>query len=173
MRRLLLIAGLVVTSAAQPALSHVGEHNVTFPVAETLPCSVLCSYNPPASELGFSACENPFPDRTWYDVVTEAAPTPPAGRKMLLQFEAFPQIDWDTWICALLSSGSHNGGQIAQGSPFLGENCDNFLGPDNPVPFGCEEHASAPAEAGKRYVIRGYNFYDPADLPGIYRWVFV
>ena len=92
---------------------------------------------------------------------------------MIIELHAFPEIDWDTWICAKLSSGSHNGGELAQGANILGQLCDNFLGPDNPVPVGCIETADAPAEAGKVYVLRAYNYFDARDCPADYSWVFV
>lgn len=149
-----------------------------FPVAATTPCSAaltadVCAYNAPASALGYRACENPFPPQSVYDVITTPAPTPPAGKKMILELHATPSVDWDTWICALLSNGSHNGGELAQGANVLGQLCDNFLGPDNPVPIGCEETADAPAEAGKRYVLRAYNYFDLQDCPAIYSWLMV
>jgi hypothetical protein len=170
MRKTLLaltLAGTVI--AGVPAQGHFAEHR--FTLVGAVPCATACSYW--TDDLGFSECSNPFPEGSWVDIVTESAPTPPAGKKMILEFETFPQIDWDSWICALLSNGSHNGATLAQGANVLLENCDNLLGPDNPVPVGCKEKAVVPAEAGKRYVLRAYNYFDVADDPGVYRWVTV
>jgi len=145
-----------------------------FSAVGTIPCAtVLCDYWPVFASLGYRPCENPFPDQTYVDVLTQTAPTPPAGKKMILDFKTFPNVDWDTWVCGLLSNGSHNGGELGQGANILGELCDNFLGPDSPVPVGCIEEAQVPAEAGKRYVLRAYNYSDGNDDPAQYDWVFV
>jgi hypothetical protein len=87
------------------------------------------------------------------------------------EIEIFPQVDWDMFVCDLLSNGSHNGATLAVGANMLGENCDNLLGPDNPVLVGCKEKEQLPAAAGKKYVIRVYNWSDAAPVDGVYRWV--
>jgi len=181
MKKLLVVAlvlGTMYAGTVAPAGAVPPGKKFVFPVSEAVPCSIgftvdICAYNLPASALGFRACENPFPPGSFVDVLTDPAPSPPAGRKMILQLDSFPQVDWDSWICARLSNGSNNGGELAQGANVLGENCDNFLGPDNPVPVGCIEQAQAPAEAGKRYVLRAYNYFDAADNPALYQWIFV
>jgi hypothetical protein len=182
-KTLVLLAALAyVATAALPAhaaedVKKAGERWV-FPEAGTIPCSValtvdVCAYNTPASALGYRACENPFPEGSYYDVVTTPAPTVPAGKKMIVELRASPAVDWDTWICARLSNGSHDGGELAQGANVLGQLCDNFLGPDNPVPIGCIETADAPAEPGHQYVFRAYNYFDVSDCPAQYDWLFV
>jgi hypothetical protein len=174
----LALVGSIV-AGAPAARSHFVDHPIVFPFAGTIPCAPvflavdLCPYNTVGGNLGFSECTNPFPEGSWVDIVTEPAPTPPAGKKMILEFETFPQIDWDSWICDLLSNGSHNGATLAAGANVFGKNCDNLLGPDNPVPVGCKEKAVVPATAGKKYVLRAYNYTDVADDPGVYRWVTV
>lgn len=156
-------------AAAEPGRAP-GKFN--FPVAGTVPCTTACAYNIP--EDLFKACENPFPEGSFVDVVTQPAPYPPAGKKkVLLQLDAFPQVDWDTFICGMLSNGDHNGGELAQGANAVADNCDNLLGPENPVPVGCEEHPIAPVEPGKQYVLRAYNYSDPFDCPASYKWIYV
>lgn len=171
MKKLVLgVALLSSTFAGAPAQSHAGSHDIVFRVAGTVPCGVLadsCAYNTIASSLGFSACKDPFPPGSWVDIRTEPAPTPPAGKKMLLVLEVTPQVDWDSWICAL------NGDQLAQGANVLGQPCDNFLGPDSPVPAGCKEKANTVATAGTVYILRNYNYADGADCPGKYTWQFI
>lgn len=183
MKRILWAALLAaVIGSGLPAIStasaHAGQHPVTFPVAETIPCGPgmgadVCAYNLPANELGFKACENPFPPGSYYDIVTEPAPIAPTGKRVILVFESFPQIDWDTFICGRLSDGTNNGGEIARGANALAEPCDNLLGPGSMAPIGCVEKAQAPAKTGERYVLRAYNYSDIADLLGRYTWVFV
>ncbi|HVL33385.1 MAG TPA: hypothetical protein VM600_07375 [Actinomycetota bacterium] len=176
MRKVLLLALVCAFMiGAVPAQSHGGSHNVTFPVAGTVPCGVpgggvdLCAYNIIAETAGYKACENPFPPGSWIDKVTEAAPTPPSGKKVILVFESSPMLDWDTWICANTSART----QLAQGANIFGENCDNIVGPDNPLPIGCQEKAQAPATPGRTYILRAYNYSDIADLHGKYTWLFV
>ncbi|MFA5891280.1 MAG: hypothetical protein WDA27_10105 [Actinomycetota bacterium] len=175
----LLAAAVAAGLPGLPAASaHPGEHPITFPVAQAIPCGPgmggdICAYNPPASELGYKACENPFPPGSWVDIVTEQAPTPPPGKKVILILQTSPQIDWDTFICGMLSNGSHNGGELARGANALAEPCDNLLGPESLAPIGCQERAQAPVSPGGRYVLRAYNYSDVADLLGHYTWVFV
>lgn len=175
-----VMLGLLAFAAppAQAATTEQPNKRFVFPVTGTIPCgipvvAVGCAYNLPESALGYRPCENPFPQGSWVDVLTVPAPTPPAGKKMILEFTSFSEIDWDTWICAKLSNGSLNGGELAQGANILGQLCDNALGADNPVPIGCIETADAPAEAGKQYVLRAYNYSDLRDLPAIYTWIMV
>ncbi|MFA5891279.1 MAG: hypothetical protein WDA27_10100 [Actinomycetota bacterium] len=156
-------------SAAEPGQAP-GEF--VFPFAGTVPCGTACAYNIP--EDLYKACENPFPPGSYVDVVTKPAPKVPDGkRKVLLKLEAFPQVDWDTFICGMLSDGSHNGGELDQGANDVAETCDNLQGPESPIPVGCEEEAMAPVETGKQYVLRAYNYSDPFDCPAKYTWVFV
>lgn len=180
-----LIAIIGALASMLPTASVAAEKgrpagNFVFPVAGTIPCGVigvvgvadLCAYNVP--EDLFKACENPFPEQSFVDVVTVPAPPLPSGKKrVLLQLEAFPQVDWDTFICGMLSDGSHNGGQLAQGANTFAEPCDNLLGPENLAPIGCKEKAIAPVESGKQYVLRAYNWLDVADCPARYSWIFV
>lgn len=175
---LLVLAIVPVAPAGAADVTQPPNKQFEFPVAGTLPCGwgltgFGCAYNQPASTLGFRACENPFPEGSYLDVVTQPAPNPPAGKKIILDFTSFSDVDWDTWICTLLSNGSHNGGELGQGANVLGQLCDNFLGPENAVPIGCTEHAIAPAEAGHRYVLRAYNYFDIDNLRAIYSWIFV
>ncbi|HVL33387.1 MAG TPA: hypothetical protein VM600_07385 [Actinomycetota bacterium] len=175
MRKLLVsFAVATMVLGVLPAQSHVASHNLVFPIAGTVGCGQaiawdICAYNPPASTLGYKACENPFPPNSWVDKITEPAPTPPSGKKVILVFEATPMIDWDTFICANTSART----QLAQGANILGENCDNILGPDNPVPVGCAEKSQAPATPGRTYILRAYNYSDIADLHGKYTWLLV
>ncbi|HVL33386.1 MAG TPA: hypothetical protein VM600_07380 [Actinomycetota bacterium] len=174
MRKFLIVSMVVAALAGMtPAANgHAGSHNVSFPVAGTVPCGLAadtCAYNTPGRAAGYKACENPFPPSSWVDKITEAAPTPPSGKKVILVFESSPQLDWDTWICANTSAKT----QLAQGANVLGENCDNIAGPDNPIPVGCQEKAQAPATPGRTYILRAYNYSDVTDLHGKYTWLFV
>lgn len=176
MRRLLLAAAVaavfVGTQQPLPAAPPPPPTPVKFDGA--VPCGTLCAYWTGPSDAGFKACENPFPAGSWVDIVTPPAPPVPAGKnKVLLLLETFPQVDWDTFICGRLSNGTNNGGELARGVNLVGENCDNLLGPENPAPIGCEERAMAPVTSGSRYVLRAYNWLDPAPLPGRYSWIFV
>jgi hypothetical protein len=182
MKKVLLVAilsGLIgsllpaTPALATPPVQAAGKRFV-FPQAGTVPCAtVLCDYWPAVAALGNRPCESPFPPQTYVDFVTQVAPTVPAGKKMILDFQTSPVTDWDTWICGLLNNGDPTGGELAQGANILGQLCDNFLGPDSPVPVGCVEEAQAPAEAGHQYVLRAYNYSDAQDDPAIYNWVLV
>ncbi|MFA5891277.1 MAG: hypothetical protein WDA27_10090 [Actinomycetota bacterium] len=174
MRKLLLAAAVAATflGAQQPVRADTpAPIPVTFDGAT--PCGPACAYWPATTEAGFKACENPFPPGSYVDILTDRAPAPPAGKKVILILETFPQIDWDTFICGVLSNGSHNGGELARGVNLIPGNCDNLLGPESPVPLGCEERAMTPATPGARYVLRAYNWSDVAPCPGRYSWVFV
>src|ERR1051325_6257437 len=160
-----LVAGMPAGSQADTTVAP-GVRFV-FAFAGSVPCAVACAYWDAASAAGYRPCENPFPDLSYKDVVTQPAPTPPAGKKMILDFTTTPDTDWDTWICTLLSNGSHNGGELAAGANILGELCANRWAPDTPVPVGCEEEAEAPAEAGIRYVLRASNWSPTADDPAL------
>lgn len=168
----IIVAGLPATPSQAITTQPAGVRFV-FPAAGTVPCAVGCSYWTPAASAGYRPCENPFPPTSIVDFLTASAPTPPAGKKMILELTTFPEVDWDTWICGFLSNGSPNGGELAQGANILGQLCDNALGADNPIPVGCIEQAQAPAEAGKRYVMRAYNWSDLRDAPAIYNWIMV
>ncbi|HVL33384.1 MAG TPA: hypothetical protein VM600_07370 [Actinomycetota bacterium] len=169
MRRFILaaaIVGLLATNLPS-ANAHAGSHNVTFQGA--IPCGAVCAYWDGPEAAGYKACENPFPPGSWVDIKTEAAPSPPSGKKVILVLEIFPQVDWDSYICANTSART----ELARGTNILGENCDNLAGPDNPVPVGCQEKAQAPAVAGRTYILRAYNWSDAAPSPGKYTWLFV
>ncbi|MFA5891278.1 MAG: hypothetical protein WDA27_10095 [Actinomycetota bacterium] len=177
-----LMGALIGMFPATPApAAEVGTPpgNFVFPVAGTIPCGVgvigvadICAYNIP--ENLYKACENPFPPGSYVDIVTKPAPKIPDGkRKVILQLESFPQVDWDTFICGMLSDGSHNGGEMARGANAFAEPCDNLQGPESLLPVGCKEKAMSPVEPGKQYVLRAYNWMDVADCPARYSWIFL
>ena len=83
--------------------------------------------------------------------------THPASTADFLVFEIFPVMDWDSLICGT------NGEEFANGANILGENCDNPVGQNNPVPAGCEEKIIIPVVPGKSYILRVYNW---SDAPG-------
>lgn len=184
-----LVGVLPTTSAV--AADRIVQPNTpfVFPVADTVPCGVgvigvadACPYNTAGDLAGFSACENPPPPEAngsrppvkfHADVVTVPAPLPASGYRVVLQLQANPNIDWDTFICKYKSPTDHNGELLTQGANTFAEPCDNLVGPSNLVPIGCKEVAMAPAVTGQRYVLRAYNWLDVTDCPAIYKWVFV
>lgn len=172
MRRVLLatatLAALLV--AQSPAGATSGDHPISFSGA--VPCGAVCAYWPPGDLAGFEACTNPFPPGSFQDILTESAPSR-AGKKTILVLEIFPQVDWDSFICSMGSGGSHNGPLLSKGANELPGDCDNLVGPSNPVSVGCKEVAQAPAVAGQKYVLRAYNWSDALPCPGKYYWVFV
>lgn len=107
----------------------------------------------------------PYTDGTVFDDVV-VGPAPDGTR--LLEVEIAPPVDRDLFICEWLPgdvAGSELGVQTV-----LEETCDNWLGPNNPVPVGCVEHGIIEASPGARYMIRVYNVADVAPIEGRYRF---
>jgi hypothetical protein len=171
-KALLALAVLAMLVMGAPgAQAHVGQHQ--FSSGAATPCAAMCAYWDAPTRLGFTPCEYPFPDGSFVDILTEAAPALNAGKTHeVLQVQIDPQVDWDSYICSK-GTGVSNGTQkqLAQGTNILGENCDNPLGSNNPAPVGCTERASTPAVPSTQYVIRLYNWLDVAPVPGTYTWV--
>jgi hypothetical protein len=161
---------LLILLPAGPTPAHDGEHPLMF---EARPCAEMCAHKSVGTALGYEACERPFPDGSYADTVTDPAPMPPEGKKIVLRAAISPVVDWDLFICELRSDGSHNGRALQVGANVLGENCDNSLGAKNPVPVGCKEIVVTPADAGTQYVLRAYNYADPFPATGAYMWVSV
>jgi hypothetical protein len=173
MRRFVVVAATLATIAfsVPGAQAHVGTHD--FNSGAATPCAAMCSYWDVPTRLGFTPCEYPFPDGSFVDILTEAAPPLASGKTHeVLQIEIDPTLDWDSFICSK-GTGVSNGTQkqLAQGANNLGENCDNALGSNNPVEEGCIEKASTPAVPGTQYVIRLYNWIDVSATAGHYGWV--
>ncbi|HEX9712662.1 MAG TPA: hypothetical protein VGB52_08955 [Actinomycetota bacterium] len=185
MRKIVLalaVLGLVSTFAMPAQANHLNRwHNLVFTAGT--PCAVACPYwldtantdidGNGQEDIFFSTCRNPtgtsdmlepVPGLPWtegtvYDQVT-VGPRP-AGATVLI-FEISPQIDFDSFICGT------TGAELAAGANILGDNCDNLIGPQNPVPVGCRERAVTNAVAGARYILRVYNWSDAATTPGRY-----
>jgi hypothetical protein len=159
--------GLLAASAlfmAAPAQSHpVPANGGTYTFQGAAPCAVVCSY---WVDQGFTPCENPFPPGSFLDKVTNAAPTPPTGKIIVLEATLDSTLDWDSFMCANNATKT----ELAQGANILGEPCDNLLGPNNAAPVGCHEDMSTPITAGGTVILRAYNWSDAG--PAIAKWGF-
>jgi len=173
MRKVLLaLAVLSVMSFAAPSAQATVVKEKSFTAGPAVPCAVACAYWDGPSAAGFSPCEYPFPEGSYVDVVTEAAPPLPSGTKfMALEISISPLVDWDSYICSTGAPGFQK--QLAQGTNILGQNCDSPFGGNQPVPLGCIETASTLVKSGQQYIIRLYNWSDPATVPGKYRFTAV
>lgn len=185
----LVVLGVVATLGAPAQGNHInGWHNQTWTAG--VPCAVACPYwldtanididGNGKEDVFFQACANPdgtadmlgaapgvpYTEGTVFDdVIVGPAPT----NTKLLEVELFPVVDFDGFICALNANGTV-GAELAILANVLGENCDNLIGPNNPVPVGCQEKGNIEAAANKKYVIRVYNWSDGATTTG--RWRF-
>lgn len=160
------IIGLVAIGAfalAVPASAHVGANPQSHTFAGAVPCAVACSY---WVEQGFTPCEAPFPPGAYLDRTTNAAPTPPAGKIVVLEATLDSGVDWDSFLCANNAAKT----ELAQGANILGEPCDNVLGSNNLAPVGCHEDMSTPVTAGQTVIFRAYNWSDAGPATG--KWWF-
>lgn len=92
-----------------------------------------------------TACSDPAPDGSYADKVVVA----PRGANTLI-FTASPVVDWDTFICF--------------GRAMLGRSLRGA---------GEQEVILANVRAGRRYILRAYNFSDVDDLPASYVFKYV
>lgn len=105
-------------------------------------------------------CGDPEPAGTFDDVIVVV----PAEMNVL-EFEGFPDVDWEIAIC-------DEQGRVLDLSindVLLG--CESAVGHPM-VPVGCVERARASVLSGQAYVLRAFNFADPHDLLGRYRFGF-
>lgn len=176
MRRLVLgltIMAVLVTGLfgiAAPASAHLNHrHGVTFNKA-VLSCAVSCAYWTDAAnadidgngepDIYFQACDAPFPTGAYEDK-TVAVATYGGGAPVnatLFLFAIYPLSDWDSFICE-----PGTGEELAIGANILGELCDNLLGQNSPVPFGCREFSLIKVKPTDSLILRVYNW---SDIPG-------
>ncbi len=100
-------------------------------------------------------CTNPSPEGSYDDVVVRAP-----LKASLMRFEAWPEVDWDIFICKKTRKGVKH---LATGANTLGDGAtteEDLCA----VGIGCYERADAPVKGGKRYILRAYNWSDPSDL---------
>lgn len=176
--------GLAATFAIPAQADHAVNrwHPLTFTAG--VPCAFACPYwlddantdidGNGQEDIFFATCANPggtndilgdapglpYEDGTVFqDFVTHRAPS----TAQVLIFEIFPNVDFDSFIC------SQNGEQeLAVGANELGQNCDNIIGPQNPVPVACTERASITVASNQRYRLRVYNWSDAVTVAGQY-----
>lgn len=148
-------------------------HDFTLGTAP-VPCMVYCAYwldtantdvdGDGREDIYFAACGAPFPEGSYADLVVTA----PANAQ-LLEFQIFPPLDWDAFICSKPAQGN-NGALLGTGATAVGEPCDGIIGPDDPTGTGCPESIVITAVPGRQYVLRGYNWQDVPDIPARYRF---
>jgi hypothetical protein len=159
MKKLLLAATVVALAASlNPASARVlahGKYTAAWASAP-VPCALACSYWVQPSNQGVNnlsaACTEPFPPTSYVDHVVTA---PRGARSLMVQIS--PTVDWDSFICAKPKVGNA-GAMLASGG--ISSDCAGGVGTP-----GCVEISVASVKAGKSYIIRTYNFSDPADLP--------
>lgn len=180
MRKIVAMLVLVCTVFVVPLGAAQSADSFDVEFGPAFPCFTLCPYWVTTASLGFSVCENPAPPASYADVVTFPAPTSPQDADVYLVVETNSHVDWDLWICGLLANGSHNGPELAQGANIAGQLCSwspsippNPTGIHGSISFGCRETARLKADAGRRYVVRAYNWIDVPYLAGRYSWEFV
>lgn len=155
--------GLAIGAAAMFGATAQAATPTTFTVGPATPCAVVCAYWDAPTALGYEPCEHPFPEGSYADITVTA---PPGSN--ILKLEIFPDVDWDSFICA-----ANNGRLLARGVNLLSDNCNNIFGPNNPFPIGCYEKAVTPATPGTEYLLRFYNWSDPSVLPGQYTFLHI
>lgn len=138
------------------------------------PCAVVCAYWDVPTSIGAQACSQPFPGvegvaGSYLTAKTPSVPAPPSGKVGILLATLDVSVDWDSYLCTDNAAST----ELAQGTNILGEPCDNLLGPNNLVPVGCHEDMSIPAETGKTYKFRVYNWSDVSPAEGETGVVFV
>ncbi len=175
MRKLLILAVITAAMASiTPSQAYVIKKGTkTFRAS---PCAALCAYwvpNTPADptkidpmtynpetllESTKNACTRPSPAGSWSDLVVTA----PLGAN-LLAFSGTPVGDWDLFICAKPASGN-NGRWLGTGA----NAAINLTKPLETCVTGCYEKVRIPVVAGRRYVLRAYNWLDTDAFKGTY-----
>lgn len=187
----LLLFGMVLAGITMPA--GAGELNRWVPHQFTTmaPCAVACPYwldtanndldGDDREDVRFDACGNPdgtdgslsdVPGLPWEKgvVYDELEVGPPPEGAVILIVDGGPSIDWDLFLCSDERDVAVGCSAAGREECVLGDNCDNAIGPQNPVPIGCQERVVTNAVAERIYTIRAYNFSDPLPLQIRYCW---
>jgi hypothetical protein len=147
-----MVVGLLAVQPTAASARTLKSGTMTF---QATPCAIACSYNlKDADRTGgqrFDACEAPAPEGSFDDVILKA----PTGAR-ILTLTITPEVEWDLFLCSKPTRGN-NGKLIAK-------NLNKFW----ECPAACPETFSATVSAGRSYVVRAFNVWDPADLPGRY-----
>jgi hypothetical protein len=172
MKKVLLIAltaALALSFAPGRATSRVLRRGtLLFRVANAqVPGGELCAYNAPNANRPTAyadgtqdelACVDPSPAGSWTDLVVTA----PAGANHL-KLVGLPETDWDIALCAYPARGGsarYIAMEDQQGNPFITDNLTNGTA----CVTGCPDVISVAVKAGRKYIVRAYNFADSADL---------
>jgi len=153
--------------ATARADTQIPDHQFSFPFMGTIPCGEAgtCPDDQIPQQIGSELCHAPFPASV-ASADTTPAPQPPDGKRMILSFTITPEHDWGAFVC-------DDAGRAYFPGDILGEVCENELGSDNPLPFGCIQDVDVPASAGAVFHLHAINRLDWTDCPAIYRFVFV
>ena len=169
-----VITALALSSL--PANAALKKQNLTF---SATPCGPACAYwvNPEYAPDPTTAdpttadpldlvdvvippedapCTNPSPEGSYDDVVVRAP-----LKASLLRFEAWPEVDWDIFICQKTKKGMKH---LATGANTIDEESITSEEDLCAIGIGCYERADAAVKGGKRYILRAYNWSDPSDL---------
>jgi len=182
MRKTMMAALLALTLApsAGARANDLGVwHEITFNAP--IPCSMVCPYwlnqlnqdldANGKEDIRFDPCASPdgtadslsdvpglpFTKGTIYDDVV-VGPAPEGVR--VLEWEFVPAVDWDGFICVWLP------GDVA--GEELRVDCECVLEPWCPV--ACAERHVIEVFAGRRNILRAYNWSDPMPLTARYRF---
>jgi hypothetical protein len=166
------VIGTVIVSLFAFAPSHaktrtVSKKSIVFnaPVA----CTTLCAHNldglsseftgfageADPTDTAVSTCGDPFPTGGYADHVVKA----PKGANTLV-FTIRPQVDWDSYICSVPAKGKKSQ-VLGSGANTVGADCLH----------GCVETISIRVRPGRSYILRAYNWSDPAPCPAQYRFL--
>lgn len=153
MRKQLLAAIAIVAllAPAQGEADQIEKRRLRF--VAPLACTATCAYwvdilnDLEAPGVKFNECRHPFPRGSYDDVVIEA----PQGAR-LMEFMAWPRVDWDIFVCSKPEKG-RNGNTLETGA---NEATD--------CQVACIEKIEMPVDPGVSYVLRAYNWSDPAPL---------
>jgi hypothetical protein len=188
-----LIAGLGLTLMPAQAKA-LARKNITF-TAE-VPCHFVCAYwtNPlfapdpttfdPTTDdpeafadraadralltahAGTPAgCTHPTPEGSYDDKVVKAP-----KKATWLVFEAWPEVDWDIFVCAAPKKGKTGSRYITSGANSAGAvgGSGDDLCSQTADTLGCPEKIQISVKAGRKYVLRAYNWADPSPLRARY-----
>lgn len=99
----------------------------------------------------------------------------------MLVVRAWPEVDWDIAVCRVTPSGKLRFMAYSANSTFpedptdpIGTFNDIVTAPNmlcQGASLSCPEKVGVAVKGGKRYVIRAYNWFDPADLPARYTFI--
>ena len=153
---------LALTTLATPAAAHdLNGTDVSFVGA--IPCAIACAS---WVDNGFLPCEAPFPQGSYVDHVTHAAPSAP-GKVTVLEGTIDPVIDWDEYFCA----NDETRREMGQGANILGDPCSFMIG--DILIGGCHEDMSTPVAPGQTVIFRAYNWSDALPAPGEYSFTLI